>query len=63
MPLLHMKLILLVDYSILGPLLLLTVYTVFPVSPAAGRSSGVGLLPQSSLLLPAPTSTVFVLLL
>lgn len=45
MPLLHMKLILLVDYSILGPLLLLIVYTVFPVSPAAGRSSGVGLLP------------------
>lgn len=58
-----MKFILLVDYSVLGPLLVLIVYTAFPVSPAAGRSSAVGLLPQSSLLLPAPTSTVFVLLL
>lgn len=46
MPLLHIKLILLADYSVLGPLLLFIVYTMFPVSPAAGRSSGVGLLPS-----------------
>lgn len=44
MPLLHTKLILLVNYSVLGSLLLFVVYPVFPVSPAAGRSLGVGLL-------------------